>query len=165
MTKQQDKKDQGIIKKQAADMLNTIARTLGTIEQATINYNAIVEPVTATYNQFMTDMQKNLADEEKKIISLMKKNKGVLFAEADVVNLIPGSLIRNEDEKVTIPKTALQACKDNGFKEVIKIVESLDRPAIEKWPDAKLVLIGAERKQVEEFSFDLRKTVNSVPRA
>jgi hypothetical protein len=109
----------------------------------------------------MTDMQKNLADEEKKIISLMKKNKGVLFAETDVVNLVPGSLIRNEDEKVTIPKTALQACKDNGFKEVIKIVESLDRPAIEKWPDAKLTLIGAERKPTEEFSFDLRKTVNS----
>jgi hypothetical protein len=35
-------------------------------------------------------------------------------------------------------------------------VESLDRDAISKWPDAKLVLIGAERKQKEEFSYDIQ---------
>jgi len=37
------------------------------------------------------------------------------------------------------------------------VVESLDRDAIEKWPDAKLVLIGAERKPKEEFSYNIRQ--------
>ena len=36
-------------------------------------------------------------------------------------------------------------------------MKSLDREAIEKWPDERLFLIGAERKTREEFSYDLKK--------
>jgi hypothetical protein len=94
---------------------------------------------------------------EKELITLMKKNKAVLFAGADVVNLQPGSLIRSKVDKVTIPKTALAECEAQHFDDVIKIVKSLDRDAIEKWPDTKLALIGAERKPKEEFSYSLKQ--------
>jgi hypothetical protein len=86
----------------------------------------------------------------------MKKNKGVLFDDTDVVNLAHGSLIREKGDHVTIPKTALAACKENKFTDVIKVVESLDRDEIEKWTDAKLTLIGAERKPKEEFNYSLK---------
>ena len=47
--------------------------------------------------------------------------------------------------------------RDSDFGEVVKIVKSLDREAIEKWPDERLFLIGAERKPKEEFNYDLKK--------
>lgn len=95
---------------------------------------------------------------EKELITLMKKNKAVLFDGADVVNLKPGSLIRNEADHVSIPKTALLACEQQGFNDVIKTVKSLDRGAIEQWPDAKLFLIGAARNSKEEFKYTLKQT-------
>jgi len=48
-------------------------------------------------------------------------------------------------------------CEEQGFGEVVKIAKSLDREAIEKWPDERLFLIGAERKPKEEYSYDLKK--------
>jgi len=90
------------------------------------------------------------------LMQVMKHNKNILFVSTDVVDLVNGSLIREKGEKVSIPKTALNACKENKFTDVIKIVESLDRAAIETWPDAKLTLIGAARKSVEDFKYSLK---------
>jgi hypothetical protein len=118
-----------------------------------------MEVITARYNGLLEPLRGEKADLEKALIKLMKKNKGVLFDGTDVVNLLHGSLIRETGDKVSIPKTALAACKENKFNDVIKIAESLDRPAIEKWPDAKLVLIGATRKPAEEFKYTIKKEV------
>ncbi|MCX5822400.1 MAG: host-nuclease inhibitor Gam family protein [Deltaproteobacteria bacterium] len=89
------------------------------------------------------------------LMQTMKVNKKVLFDGTDVVRLVNGSLIHSVADKVTIPRDALAKCKELGFAEVIKVAESLDRDAVEKWPDERLILIGAERKQKEEFSYDL----------
>jgi phage host-nuclease inhibitor protein Gam len=121
--------------------------------------NAEMEAVLLPYKAFLDALQTDKAFLEKGLISLMKKNKGVLFEKTDVINLPHGSLIRNKEDKVTIPKTALAACEEQKFTDVIKVVKSLDRDAIEKWPDAKLVLIGAERKPKEEFNYTVKKEV------
>jgi len=91
------------------------------------------------------------------LLQTMKFNKAVLFDGTDVVHLANGSLIHNVADKVSIPRDALARCEELGFAEVIKIAKSLDRDAVEKWPDERLVLIGAERKQKEEFSYDLKR--------
>ena len=94
---------------------------------------------------------------DKALRQLMKKHKGILFDGADCVNLTYGSLIRSVADKVSIPRDALARCEELGFAEAIKIAKSLDREAIEKWPDERLFLIGAERKPKEEFNYDLKK--------
>ena len=145
------------VTKIAEQLLASIALIEQVMETNTANYKAMVAPLTAQYQKEIDVLKNNLAADEKELITLMKKNKAILFDGTDVVNLQPGSLIREKGDKVSIPKTALEACKSNGFKDVIKVVESLDRPAIEKWPDAKLVLIGAERKPSEEFKYNIKK--------
>ena len=87
----------------------------------------------------------------------MKKERDLYFAETDVLQLQHGALIHEEGDHVKIPRDALEKCKELKFLDVIKKVESLDREAIEKWTDEKLLLIGAERKPVENFSYDLKK--------
>ena len=91
------------------------------------------------------------------LMQTMKFNKAVLFDGTDVVTLAHGTLIHTFADKVTIPRNALDTCRTLGFSDVIKTVESLDREAVEKWPDSRLTLIGAVRKPKEEFSYDLKK--------
>ena len=141
----------------AEGLLSSIAFTKNIIAQVQAEYEAKVAEINECYSAKLTTLLGDQAEDEKALLGHMKKYKAVLFDGTDVVNLPPGSLIHSKDDKVSIPKTALAACEKQGFDEVIKTVKSLDREAIEKWPDARLALIGAERKPKEVFSYDLRK--------
>lgn len=143
---------------EAAVLLESISHTRGLMQKNLDDYNAIVARYTPAFEANRAVLANDLEADEKALFSLMKKHKGLIFDGTDVVNLPPGSLIHNKVDRVTIPKTALADCKAQGFQEVIKVVESLDRDAIEKWPDAKLVLIGAERKAKEEFKYSLKNS-------
>ncbi|MGD0278091.1 MAG: host-nuclease inhibitor Gam family protein [Smithella sp.] len=149
--------EKGKVKEDARILLVSIAHTQGIIEQQLDEYNVQIAKLSAPYEQTIEKLRADLATDEKALLSLMKKNKGTLFSFEDVVNLPNGSLIHNVGDHVTIPKTALADCQAQGFRDAIKVVESLDRDAIEKWPDAKLVLIGAQRKKKEEFKYSLKK--------
>lgn len=147
-----------------SDLLIVANEALATIKSLTDSISALeseanveMAAITARYQARLESLRHKQTEVGKDLITLMKKNKAVLFDGTDVVNLPPGSLIHSKVDKVTIPKTALAECEAQHFDDVIKIVKSLDRDAIEKWPDAKLVLIGAERKAKEEFSYDLKK--------
>lgn len=146
----------GRVKTDADELLSYLRDVIGGIADLEARANAEMAEVAARYGGLLNPLRDELAARGKELIALMKKNKGILFDSTDVVNLMHGSLIRENGDKVTIPKTALEACKENKFTDVIKVVESLDRPAIEKWPDAKLTLIGAERKTKEEFKYTLK---------
>ncbi len=65
-------------------------------------------------------------------------------------------LIKQVEEKITIPRDALQKCKELGFTDAIKIIEQLDRAVIEKWPSEKLYLIGGDRRKVEKITYSFK---------
>ena len=145
------------VKLDADQRLYEISFHTAKYEALRAEYEAEIKEVTVKYAARLEAFETLKKGSELVLMQTMKFNKAVLFDGTDVVNLPHGSLIHNIADKVSIPKTALAECKELGFQDVIKIVESLDRDKIEKWPDAKLILIGAERKQKEEFSYDLKK--------
>ena len=150
----------GRVKNEANDILTYMRDVIAEVADLEARANAEMAEVTARYGAWLNPLRDELAALEKGITTLMKKNKELLFGGViDVVNLANGSLIRNLGDKVSIPKTALLECERQGFKDVIKVVKSLDRDAIEKWPDAKLVLIGATRGPKEEFKYTVKKEV------
>jgi hypothetical protein len=144
------------IQETAEALLESITRTQGIMTMKMGAYNAAITLITDKYEKEISGYNAALDADEKSLLSLMKKNKVVLFEGTDVVNLQHGSLIREKGNKISIPKTALAICQ-KSYRDVIKVVESLDRDAIEKWPDSKLLLIGAERKKKEEFKYSLKK--------
>jgi hypothetical protein len=144
------------IQKQAEQVLGNLRDITNVIASLKAEAKLKMDATASRYNTLLMPVIENQEAQGKQLIALMKKNKTVLFDGTDVVNLPHGSLIHSVADKVSIPKTALDECKAQGFQDVIKIIESLDRDAISKWPDAKLVLIGAERKQKEEFSYNVK---------
>jgi hypothetical protein len=145
------------VKNQADNLLAEMFENALWIKNMLQEADVEMKTLAATHQAKLSPLQDRITAAGKELLSLMKKNKSILFNDTDVVNLTYGSLIHSIGDKVTIPKTALADCKEQGFNDVIKIVESLDRDKIKKWPDSKLVLIGAERKKKEEFKYDLKK--------
>ena len=144
------------IQQEADDRLKEIIARNADIEVLRAECEAGVQKVTAQFALRIEAREVLLKSAITALMQTMKFNKGILFDGTDVVNLPHGSLIHNVADKVSIPKTALAECEEQGFDAVIKIVNSLDRDAIEKWPDAKLILRGAERKQKEVVPYDLK---------
>jgi phage host-nuclease inhibitor protein Gam len=122
--------------------------------------NDAIEAAIAQYSEQQAAFAANLKGLEKMLIALMKKECKTFFDGTDVLQLENGALIHETSDHVTIPRDALGKCKKLGFSDVIKIAESLDREAVEKWTTEKLLLIGAERKPVETFSYDLKKSTD-----
>ncbi len=142
------------VRSEAEELLLAIAVSQTRIDLLTEQFNEEIERLKAHYEGMIAPMKATVERDGKALQGLMKANKAVLFDGTDVVRLVNGTLIREAGDKVTIPKTALAKCEELGFMEVIKTVKSLDRDAVEKWPDERLFLIGAERKTKEEFSYD-----------
>jgi phage host-nuclease inhibitor protein Gam len=148
---------EGVIREEADRLLKAIAFHSAMLNRFQIAAQAAIERVSAQYSAQMEPHKILFASAEKGLQQVMKHEKATLFDGTDVVRLANGSLIRNVADKVSIPRDALAACEWMGFIEVVKISKNLDREAVEKWPDERLLLIGAERKQKEEFSYDLKK--------
>lgn len=152
--KQRNMSDLLIVANEALARIRSLTDSISALESEA---NVEMAAITARYQARLESLRHKQTEVGKDLIVFMKKNKAVLFDGTDVVNLPPGSLIHSKVDKVTIPKTALAECEAQHFDDVIKTVKSLDRDAIEKWPDAKLVLIGATRKPKEEFSYNIRQ--------
>jgi hypothetical protein len=145
--------------KRLADLrLAEIAHSNAKIELLEAEYRAAIQAVEREYYDKRAPINEMLKLSVSWLMTSMKSDKAVLFDGTDVVRLMNGSLIHSVADKVSIPRDALVRCKELGFDEVVKIAESLDRDAVEKWPDERLILIGAERKSKEEFSYDLKET-------
>jgi hypothetical protein len=116
-----------------------------------------VAKVILQYDLQINPLMDMVFEDEKELKHLMKSAKLVIFDGRDIVYLDHGNLLYSKGDKVTIPRDALDKCERQGFVDVIKVVKSLDREAIDKWTDEKLFLIGAERKPVETFNFEVKE--------
>jgi hypothetical protein len=141
----------------AQALLLRIADATDKIDENERMCRAEVEKVENRYRSAAVYFRDALKRDAAALVALMKRHKRLLFDGTDVVNLPAGSLVRTEADKVTIPRKALERCIELALDDAIKTVKSLDREAVEKWPDERLFLIGAKREPREEFSYDLRK--------
>jgi len=116
-----------------------------------------LEEITKKYANNIKKLKESFEKVEKELIKLAKENKAQLFDGTDVYESEHGRLIRITSEKVTIPRDALRKCEELGFNEVIRITKSLDRSAIEAWPDERLFLIGGRRDRIEKINYELKK--------
>jgi uncharacterized protein YpmB len=87
----------------------------------------------------------------------MKSRQVPLFDGKDTLKLLHGILLYNKEDKVSIPRDALGKIKAQGWKEAILIAESVDRAVVQKWPDERLVMIGAKKKAKETYSYEVTK--------
>lgn len=112
--------------------------------------------IRAGYGPTMEAHREDIERCEKELKALAKGTKSELFDGADQVTLENGVLLYTSGVKVRIPRDALERIEAEGWLEAIRIAKSVNRPVVEKWPEEKLAVIGADRKQVESFSYELK---------
>ncbi len=119
-----------------------------------------MERVRERYEGPLAEARDKQRQAEKDLVALMKENRGVLFDGTDQVDLKTGVLLHGEKDRVKIPRDAVERIEAQGWEEALKRAVSVDRGVVEKWPDERLIMIGAERKTVEVFDYELKNPKN-----
>jgi hypothetical protein len=115
-----------------------------------------METVRAKYTDTVARLENRIKGNKKALVAHMKANKREFFGQGDRLKLPAGVLCYMRQLQVSIPRDALEKAEQLGLTDAIKIAKSLDRAVVEKWPVERLVLIGAERKPKETFSYELK---------
>ncbi len=111
----------------------------------------------AEYQEKVRPYEMALKEMEKTLRQIMKKNLGVIFGgRQGRVDLPSGALLYQVVERVKKARGVLEKLKEQGIKEAIKIAESVDWEKLEEWPEERLLLVGTERVQKEEFDYELK---------
>ena len=142
-------------KEQAELILMEIAEAKAVVEALAAGAEERMELIRAEYQRKAAANLERLKQKDKEIKKLMKAETGAIFDGADKVTLTSGVLLHEKKDHVTIPRDALSAVKEHGFLEAVKVVESLDREVVEKWPEERLFLIGAVRKPKHAYSYEI----------
>ena len=140
----------------ADKLLRMIAETKAELDQAKARAVQEINAIKVRYAKEIAERQIFLNESEDSLIAEMKTNKTEWFRETDQIELMHGFLLYGRESKVTIPRNALAQIEDLGWLEAIKIAKSVDRGVVETWPLERLVQIGADRKEKELFSYELK---------
>ena len=146
---------QKAIRDDADQLLKDIGQISVRLKTAEAEAEREIETVRAHYARGIDPLRERLKELDKELITLMKSRCVPLFDGQDTVKLLHGILLYAREMRVSIPKDALMKILAQGWNEAVKIVKSIDRAVVEKWPDERLVVIGAKRKEKKSYSYEL----------
>jgi len=149
---------QKAVRSEADQLLKHIGQVVVRLKKVEADAEGEIEAVRAHYAKSIDPLRERVGELDKELITLMKSRCVPLFDGKDTLKLLHGILLYNKEDKVSIPRDALLKIQAQGWKEAILIAESVDRAVVEKWPDERLVMIGAKRKPKKTYSYELRDT-------
>jgi phage host-nuclease inhibitor protein Gam len=141
---------------QAEGLMAQLARTERELKALEAEAEKEIQEVHDRYGPRINQAKEAQKACEKDLVALMRKNKARIFDGTDQIDLVNGILLYGKEDKVTIPRDALEKIKAQGWNEAVKVTESVDRAVVEKWPVERLAVIGADRKPKESFTYDLK---------
>ena len=144
-------------KTRANSELDRIAELADTIDVLEASAEAELGAIREQYAARLAPLTEELAARDKDLVRLMKEHRAELFAGDDKVVLDAGILLYGKDWKVTIPRGALGKAEAAGYHEAIKVAKNLDRALVETWPEERLFMIGARRRLLERYTYELKE--------
>lgn len=143
------------LKAEADLLLASIGNLVAIIRNMQQKANAEIEAVKQKYGNLLAGFENDLKQQDKALVKLMKAEVAEIFDGKDLVKLRHGTLLHTKGHKVRIPRDALAKIEAQGWSEAIMVHKSVKRPVVEGWPDERLAVIGAERRRVESFSYEV----------
>ncbi len=115
-----------------------------------------IEKIQVQYKDKLKLITDQIQAADRKLNSDMKKHKEDLFGDRDRVDLPHGAILYSVQEYVKKARGTLDALKQNGLSDGIKIIEKVRWETLDKWDAAKLALAGTSRVKKDCFSYEIK---------
>lgn len=152
-------KDTKAQRERADALLRSIGDLTRTLEGHRARHEAALAAVDAEYAPQIQTLEKRIGAAAKDLAGLMKEETAAVFGGADIVRLANGLLTHTTEEKVSIPRDALEKIKAQGWVDAIRVVESVNRAVVERWPTERLTVIGARKRLAHGFGYEIKANV------
>lgn len=144
--------------------MSAIGRKLSLIEGA---MNEEIDDAKARAQQEGASLIARYNELEKAVKAFGTLNKSRLFFEKRSLELAFGTISFRQSTRITLQnrvteEMALQALRELGLSEGIRVKEELDRTAMSDWPDSKLETVGMKRRTVDTISVDVKSEALAV---
>ena len=144
--------------------MSAISRKLLLIEGA---MNEEIDSAKARAQQESASLIARYNELEKAVKAFGTLNKSRLFSEKRSLELAFGTISFRQSTRITLQhrvteEMALQALRELGLSEGIRVKEELDRTAMSDWPDSKLETVGMKRRTVGTISVDVKSEALAV---
>ena len=138
--------------------MSAISRKLSLIEGA---MNEEIDSAKARAQQESASLIARYNELEKAVKAFGTLNKSRLFFEKRSLELAFGTISFRQSTRITLQRRvteemALQALRELGLSEGIRVKEELDRTAMSDWPDSKLETVGMKRRTVDTISVEVK---------
>jgi len=143
------------IRERADKLLLGLKMFTGSLDRLIYDAAAEIDKVRAKYDELIKPIKESITLTDKELRKLAKANKDDLFEGQDRIDLENGALLYTLEKRVRRARGMLERLKEQGFKDVIRIAESVNWDEIDKWPDEQLKKVGTERIEEERFEYEL----------
>lgn len=141
----------------ADGLLAEAGAVLAELDAARGALDAALERVRAEHGPAVERLETRLADLDRAIKALARRERGTLFDGRDRCDLPHGALLIQIEERVVRARGVLEALKEMGASEAVKVVETVNWDVLETWPDERLIQAGTERKRRETFAWEAKR--------
>ncbi|RLC25049.1 MAG: hypothetical protein DRH56_06040 [Deltaproteobacteria bacterium] len=150
-------------REKADAILRDLTRFGNSLRMVREDAEAELERIREKYRPEIDHLETAIKRLDKELKTLMKKSDPDIFDGDEQVALDNGLLLRTEAEKVRIPRDALARIEARGWTEAVRVAKSVDRGVVSQWPDARLAVIGAERRAVVEYNYEIQTNSATKP--
>lgn len=102
----------------------------------------------------LVDVRYLLEDRDRELKDLLRLRRREIFLGRDKVSLPHGVLLCGFEDRLHLPRAALERLKSLGWTEAVRSSESVNRAVISSWPEAKLAAIGATLGRALKFAYE-----------
>ncbi|MDR2055634.1 MAG: host-nuclease inhibitor Gam family protein [Desulfovibrio sp.] len=142
--------------KQAEGALAEMAALVRKMAQAKLAMQEECDAAKAKANDIITPLEARHKELDAALKKWATMNKSVLFAERKTLDLafgVIGFIASTKIKQMNGMSEAdtLAKLKQFGFVEGIRVMETPDKEAMEKWPDDRLALVGCVRSTTDKW--------------
>ena len=84
-------------------------------------------------------------------------NKEELFKDKKTIELTFGQFGFRQSTSISVKKNTLDLLKEHGFREAIKVKESVNKDILRDWSDERLALVNAKRVVKDSFWVEVKE--------
>lgn len=140
----------------ADSLLAELARLSAERQAAEAAAQAEIEAVRIRHARNIEALTGQINRADRDLLDLLKSETQAVYQGADKRILPHGLVLHAQADQVRIPRTALESIKEAGWTEAIRVTEAVKREVVETWPLERLTVIGATRRTVDKYSYEVR---------
>jgi phage host-nuclease inhibitor protein Gam len=143
--------------KEADSVLKRLSELNNTLKKLEAETDDMINEIKKTAKENAEPIIKEMEELEHSLAIYSEYNKEELFKDKKTIELTFGQFGFRQSTSISVKKNTLDLLKEHGFREAIKVKESVNKDILRDWSDERLALVNAKRVVKDSFWVEVKE--------